>query len=68
MPHRQIVVGFLFFLVPLLWLPHVSAGGTACISKQLDWYTDVVGETPCTLLIPAHYRHSAHEHWLNMQA
>ncbi|KAI0780116.1 hypothetical protein C8Q74DRAFT_1217424 [Fomes fomentarius] len=40
MPHRA---------GPALVLLHplVSAGGTACISKQLDWYTDVVGETPC---------------------
>ncbi|KAI9064694.1 hypothetical protein FKP32DRAFT_577122 [Trametes sanguinea] len=24
-----------------------SSGNTTCLSSELDWYTDVVGETPC---------------------
>ncbi|KAI0629824.1 hypothetical protein C8Q77DRAFT_269468 [Trametes polyzona] len=34
------------FLLPLL-VEYSWAGNTTCISSQLDWYTDVVGETPC---------------------
>ncbi|RDX46521.1 hypothetical protein OH76DRAFT_1485416 [Lentinus brumalis] len=30
-----------------LWIPDVYAGNTTCASNQLDWYTSVVGETPC---------------------
>ncbi|KAI0655616.1 hypothetical protein C8Q70DRAFT_424010 [Cubamyces menziesii] len=28
-------------------LAHASPGNTTCASSQLDWYTSVVGETPC---------------------
>ena len=24
-----------------------QAGNTTCVSRQLDWYTSVVGESPC---------------------
>ncbi|KAI0655252.1 hypothetical protein C8Q70DRAFT_435731 [Cubamyces menziesii] len=35
-------------VLPLLSLIHPSwAGNTTCASGQLDWYTSVVGETPC---------------------
>ncbi|TFK81686.1 hypothetical protein K466DRAFT_531473, partial [Polyporus arcularius HHB13444] len=33
--------------VTFLWIPGVYAGNTTCASNQLDWYTSVVGETPC---------------------
>ncbi|KAI0770415.1 hypothetical protein C8Q74DRAFT_899374 [Fomes fomentarius] len=35
----------LLVAVPLLGI--VRAGNTTCISKQLDWYFDEVGESPC---------------------
>lgn len=39
------------FLLLVLGLVYIagfsSAGNTTCISRELDWYTDVVGETPC---------------------
>ncbi|OSD02477.1 hypothetical protein PYCCODRAFT_1367457 [Trametes coccinea BRFM310] len=35
----------LFFTFTLCW--RVFAGNTTCASGQLDWYTSVVGETPC---------------------
>lgn len=28
-----------------------GAGNVTCASDALDWYTDVVGETPCTLVV-----------------
>ncbi|KAH9924611.1 uncharacterized protein BXZ73DRAFT_103451 [Epithele typhae] len=31
-----------------LWLPSALADSTTCVSTELDWYTDHVGETPCT--------------------
>lgn len=31
--------------------PVMSQGNTTCVGNALDWYTDAVGETPCTLLI-----------------
>ncbi|KAI0655617.1 hypothetical protein C8Q70DRAFT_424053 [Cubamyces menziesii] len=35
-------------VLPFLSLVHLSwAGNTTCASGQLDWYTSVVGETPC---------------------
>lgn len=43
----------LALLVPalLLQIPSTSAAGnTTCASSQLDWYTNVVGETPCELI------------------
>ncbi|KAI0823202.1 hypothetical protein BC628DRAFT_1325508 [Trametes gibbosa] len=43
-----------FFVCSLLWSSLSRAvagarspGNTTCASSQLDWYTDVVGETPC---------------------
>lgn len=30
-----------------LWIQLVLADNIACIGKDLDWYTSVVGETPC---------------------
>ncbi|KAI0629857.1 hypothetical protein C8Q77DRAFT_1138999 [Trametes polyzona] len=35
---------------PSLWtvVAGRSPGNATCASSQLDWYTDVVGETPCT--------------------
>ena len=31
--------------------PHLArAGNTTCVSNQLSWYSDVVGESPCKLL------------------
>ena len=41
------VLSSLFF--SLLWLDVARGGNTTCISSELDWYTDVVGETPCEL-------------------
>ncbi|OSD02466.1 hypothetical protein PYCCODRAFT_1445134 [Trametes coccinea BRFM310] len=37
------------FLLAALWCSGViaSPGNTTCASSQLDWYTSVVGETPC---------------------
>ncbi|KAI0775512.1 hypothetical protein BD413DRAFT_528901, partial [Trametes elegans] len=42
--HILTTLGFPFLLVAM---PAVRAGNTACASSQLDWYTSVVGETPC---------------------
>ena len=28
-------------------MPKAYAGNTTCASSQLDWYTSVVGESPC---------------------
>ena len=39
----SLAVGLLF-----LSLTRSSAGNLACAGNALDWYTDVVGETPCT--------------------
>ena len=36
------------FIISLL-VGFSCAGNTTCASLQLDWYTDVVGENPCTL-------------------
>ncbi|KAM5536752.1 hypothetical protein V8D89_009591 [Ganoderma adspersum] len=33
-------------LVAMLLVP-ARGGNTTCVSKQLDWYTSVVGESPC---------------------
>ena len=33
-------------LVTMLLVP-ARGGNTTCVSKQLDWYTSVVGESPC---------------------
>ncbi|KAI1789396.1 hypothetical protein LXA43DRAFT_1062907 [Ganoderma leucocontextum] len=34
-------------LIPALWVQYAIAGNTTCASNQLDWYTSVVGESPC---------------------
>ena len=34
-------------LIPALWVQYAIAGNTTCASGQLDWYTSVVGESPC---------------------
>ncbi|EJF61027.1 P-loop containing nucleoside triphosphate hydrolase protein [Dichomitus squalens LYAD-421 SS1] len=34
-------------LIPTLWVQFANAGNTTCASSQLDWYTSVVGESPC---------------------
>ncbi|KAI0643022.1 hypothetical protein C8Q79DRAFT_202122 [Trametes meyenii] len=39
--------GLVCFSVFLLLATTVLAGNTTCASGQLDWYTSVVGETPC---------------------
>ena len=36
--------GILVLFLALRW---TYAGNTTCASSQLDWYTSVVGETPC---------------------
>lgn len=35
-------------LLAALSVQPVEAGNTTCVSRQLDWYTSVVGESPCT--------------------
>ena len=35
-------------LVAMLLVP-ARGGNTTCLSKQLDWYTSIVGESPCKL-------------------
>ncbi|KAH9924616.1 uncharacterized protein BXZ73DRAFT_79178 [Epithele typhae] len=42
--HGSFVAALLVFN---LALPGAYAGNTTCASAQLDWYTSVVGETPC---------------------
>ena len=37
-------------LIVSLLGPSVGAGNVTCAGNALDWYTDVVGETPCTLV------------------
>ncbi|KAI9064692.1 hypothetical protein FKP32DRAFT_1569415 [Trametes sanguinea] len=41
---------FLATLLPLFWCSGVLAtlGNTTCASADLDWYTNAVGETPCS--------------------
>ena len=34
-------------VVLFLAVPQVYAGNTTCASSQLDWYSSVVGESPC---------------------
>lgn len=50
-------------IVTALSVGLVQAGNTTCISRQLDWYTSVVGESPCKLScwMPST---GAHELWL----
>ena len=38
-------------ILPFLWTEVVQAENTACLSSELDWYTDVVGETPCEYIL-----------------
>ncbi|KAI0760337.1 hypothetical protein C8Q74DRAFT_220667 [Fomes fomentarius] len=42
----QILLGVVFS--PVCWTRVVSRGETECLTGELDWYTSVVGETPCT--------------------
>ncbi|KAI0716640.1 hypothetical protein C8Q76DRAFT_413649 [Earliella scabrosa] len=34
-------------LLPMSWALAVSTGQGRCLSTELDWYTSIVGETPC---------------------
>ena len=34
-------------LCALCALEWVDAGNTTCLTDEMDWYTNVVGETPC---------------------
>ncbi|KAI0683050.1 hypothetical protein C8Q76DRAFT_772517 [Earliella scabrosa] len=40
-------LGTLAVLIPALWIPSAHAGNTTCASGQLEWYSSVVGESPC---------------------
>ena len=38
-------------LIATLSAQLAEAGNTTCASKQLDWYSSVVGESPCKLQV-----------------
>ena len=40
-------LGVIAVLIPALWIPSAHAGNTTCASGQLEWYSSVVGESPC---------------------
>ncbi|RPD56169.1 hypothetical protein L226DRAFT_91823 [Lentinus tigrinus ALCF2SS1-7] len=40
-------LAFVLATAAISCIPGVHAGNTTCASNQLDWYTSVVGETPC---------------------
>ncbi|KAI0754647.1 hypothetical protein C8Q80DRAFT_1297970 [Daedaleopsis nitida] len=40
-------LGAVAVLVPSSWISSAHAGNTTCASQQMDWYTSVVGESPC---------------------
>ncbi|KAI0373859.1 hypothetical protein BV20DRAFT_977515 [Pilatotrama ljubarskyi] len=41
-----LILGYVWTLL-LIATPSVLGGNTTCASDQLDWYTSVVGESPC---------------------
>lgn len=50
-PMHSFYVLFIYAILCLLADCVSGAGNTTCAGSRLDWYTDVVGETPCAQLL-----------------